>query len=587
MLIYTARLEPSHAGRIARLERRTYPRCRRAGKRRIRKMLAKAEAAGANLSLGLFDRRRLIGCILACRSDDRAELFAGFEVSSSAMGRLHGGCVYVEDFILEPSVGRHGIVLMERWAAEVRRRAPGLPIDAFCLPETVARWEKHRRGFRHAGFEQRPAVEVTDLTGDDPWRWVTWDHLPDERLPSPGVHGRCGIPIPGCDAPTGTELRIVRSVPQWRALRREWERLHERTADADAFSAFEWLYEWWRQRGGCRRLAIVILYRDGRLAGIAPLMISVCTQLLRHVRQLAYIGDPALTERPKFLVEAGDTQAERLLWQGILALRDQWDLAALHEQTLDRPAPEVAAALRGRGLRLARAALSKAPYVARQGSDWKTYLAGRGKSLRKNLKRKFARMGNAWAVTVSEGDACPQALDDYIALERRSWKAAVPDGLCNKPDAIEHYRQLLAAGDGSLRFRFMFLELDGRKIAGTFGVACQGRYSSLEICHDEALGAYSPGVLLTACELEAWFGNGAGEEYDFLLGSPENKVEWATAVRITRDLWLLPAGWYGNAVGAWLLHVRPAIKAFLKKIGVFDSLYRRMKPVPAADGAVQ
>lgn len=66
--------------------------------------------------------------------------------------------------------------------------------------------------------------------------------------------------------------RTVRDAPTFGSLADEWRDLHENCAVATPFQSHEWLNSWWRSYGGPDNLRVVILRRDGRLVGAAPLM---------------------------------------------------------------------------------------------------------------------------------------------------------------------------------------------------------------------------------------------------------------------------------------------------------------------------
>jgi hypothetical protein len=95
-----------------------------------------------------------------------------------------------------------------------------------------------------------------------------------------------------------------------------------------------------------------------------------------------------------------------------------------------------------------------------------------------------------------------------------------------------------------------------------------GRYASLHIAFDTTFSRFSPGVLLTAYELERAYGRTDMEEYDFLGGFLENKTTWTDKLRPTQQLFVYRRDFLFSVLFFWHFRVEPALKRALKRAGL-------------------
>ncbi|MDQ0844752.1 GNAT family N-acetyltransferase [Streptomyces sp. V1I6] len=69
-------------------------------------------------------------------------------------------------------------------------------------------------------------------------------------------------------------LTLCRDPEAFAALEPEWNRLHDNCPTATPFQSHAWLHSWWRSYGTSGRLRVVLVRRDGRLIGAAPLTLT-------------------------------------------------------------------------------------------------------------------------------------------------------------------------------------------------------------------------------------------------------------------------------------------------------------------------
>jgi len=64
----------------------------------------------------------------------------------------------------------------------------------------------------------------------------------------------------------------VKNPDDWKTLEPQWKALLAESYSNMPFLSFEWLTTWWDCFGRDKSLRFVLLHRNGRLVGIAPLM---------------------------------------------------------------------------------------------------------------------------------------------------------------------------------------------------------------------------------------------------------------------------------------------------------------------------
>jgi CelD/BcsL family acetyltransferase involved in cellulose biosynthesis len=122
-------------------------------------------------------------------------------------------------------------------------------------------------------------------------------------------------------------------------------------------------------------------------------------------------------------------------------------------------------------------------------------------SRRKGLRRRRSKLAEVGEVTfrsATGGAALAEAVDEFLALERAGWKGSRGTALASRPATIELARALFARADGPVTARADMIRLDGRPIAVSLALVCDGTAHLLKTAFDESLRAYAPGIVLEA-----------------------------------------------------------------------------------------
>jgi CelD/BcsL family acetyltransferase involved in cellulose biosynthesis len=330
----------------------------------------------------------------------------------------------------------------------------------------------------------------------------------------------------------------------------EWDELATR-AGASPFQRPGWFEAWWRSFGR-GRLRIVTLRRDGRLAGVAPLVQRWGTTLAA-----------ANVHSPEFEFLAEDPTAERELAEQVFAHRPlHTSFCYLPEGT--STTNELYRAARGHRRRLFTVVMQRSPYLELDG-DWERFERGLSTKFVKDLHRRRRALELAGQVSVEVGGGL-ESLDEVFRVEASGWKGRRGTAILSKAKTYRFYEEVAAWAARRGYLRLAFLRLDGRPVAVQYALEDCGRWYFLKGGVDPAAKRYAPGKLLVHELLRRAFDRGLSS-FEFLGDAEPWKLDWQPQ---TRELLLqhsfprtpLGMGW-NSAVAAWRLVGLPLAKRTL------------------------
>jgi CelD/BcsL family acetyltransferase involved in cellulose biosynthesis len=509
----------------------------------------------SDLSVGLFRGARLTGYI--------------FAHSENTNGRT---IVRVLDVAVSRRHRRAFTILALRFVNAVRAR-PHLAGSAILWEgpeEVMRRWRERPRFLGRLGYQVAGAPAGNALLLEPLQRAK---HRPGanslvQALRGPRNHQSVDGPL---------TIARIETFDGWALLEPWWNSLLADTPGGTVFQTFEYQRAWWQHLGWSDELWIVVVMRGDVPIAIAPFSITWVKSLGSEALRLGYIGAAPESDRPNLLASpAHEVAASALIADYLFEHADRWDRISFAEQKLDLPLVRaLLARLGAKGYLIRHPAGPECPVVALGGS-WQAFLAGKSKNVRKSVKRKeaaLAEKGHCDYENVVGPDAGP-AFERYLEVERASWKAGTAIATARAPADLAFYRDLMArfAGLGTAETRF--LSLDGRPIAATFGLVWNRCYYSLHIAHDGEFDDFSPGVVLTARELEDSFRHRRHDTFDFLSGVLPNKGSWATSVTPSVDLQIIRPSPSGRLF-CWVnFGLKPRAKALATKARLMPLILR-------------
>jgi CelD/BcsL family acetyltransferase involved in cellulose biosynthesis len=302
-------------------------------------------------------------------------------------------------------------------------------------------------------------------------------------------------------------------------LAAEWDDLADR-AGAAPFTRPGWLEAWWRAFGAeLGRLEILALRRQGRLAGVLPL-----------VRRGGLVASATSDWMSAYDPPAEDPQAAAALAEALFASRPR--RVEFRYLPLEHPVRAACrAAAAAAGYRLVDGPVERSPYVPLDGG-WEAYDAGLDRKLRSELRRRRRRLEEqgTLAVDVLDGsERLDELLDEGFGLEAAAWKGEAGTAIVSDPATLRLYREGAAWAGRRGILRLAFLRLDGRPLAFDYCLEEAGVHYLLKIGYDPEFRRYGPGMILRHAMLSRAFSCGLSR-YEFLGIDMPFKLEWTQAV---------------------------------------------------------
>jgi len=127
-------------------------------------------------------------------------------------------------------------------------------------------------------------------------------------------------------------IKPITSAEALSSLQQDWNRLSETAEPPNVFMTYDWFRAWNQRRAqehrrGQRRPEILVLKKDGSVAGIAPLIYRASSRLGFVVRRLESLTSPA--DYTDFVVGSDPAGQIDAIVDYLVQTKDQWDLVDL------------------------------------------------------------------------------------------------------------------------------------------------------------------------------------------------------------------------------------------------------------------
>jgi|GEM_PF-1451314 len=558
--VHVRPLTPADAPALARLEAATYPRWFRAGARQLRKDLIEADWEDSNLGFGLFDGDELVGMFLVYYEPDCRRIFDYFDAPAPD-GVAAEECLYVADFVVSRDYSRFTHRLLKEWWGQIRAYR-GLPIIGFSTAGVLERWKARQAAFKRFGYRFSGAHRLESARPPHEIFLVRF-----EMREAPVYRVAPESPL---------RVEVIKTIDGWKTLEPHWDELLYETPDWTPFQTYAMQRIWWDHYAKESRPHIVVVHDGANVRAIAPLRIQRTFYWGTARRLLKFIGEHGEMDRPTILRRGEDREAVRAILEHVWRERDAWDALLFYEQPPDGLVLSLARRRFDGRLLSALVPGPACPWTDVTGS-WQSFLAAKPRAFKKGLRRKLERLRKCGEVRFETCDSWPdveRAFDAYLDVEARSWKASSGVGVAKDAASLDYHRALVRRLGPAGKLHVRLLSLDGRPIAATFGVLDRGRFMSLHIVHDSSYDAFSPGVLLSAYELEQAYEHSDYEQYDLLGGFLNNKLTWTTDVRETVQYYVYRREPLFEWHFAFHFRIQPAMKRVLRRVGLMEPAMR-------------
>ncbi|HKT77648.1 MAG TPA: GNAT family N-acetyltransferase [Sphingobium sp.] len=296
------------------------------------------------------------------------------------------------------------------------------------------------------------------------------------------------------------------------AQRARWIALAQEAAEPNAFYAPDMLCAALDHLAATRTVRLLEAQSGGELIGLLPVVVTSHHGRLPVPCVGNWMHDHCFFGAP--LIRRGE---EKAAWAGLLAQLDAapWAPGFLYLQGLDAAGAN-AAALEALCVEQRRGRREVHRYeraMLRSDLDadsyWQTHVRAKKRKEIRRLQKRLAELGAVGERMLAERDELPGWCADFLALEASGWKGREGTALACRPGDAAFFRAACAAAFDAGRLHFLRIDLDGRPIAMLANFRHGEGAFSFKIAFDEALGRFSPGVLIELMNLHAVQGDAA------------------------------------------------------------------------------
>ena len=331
------------------------------------------------------------------------------------------------------------------------------------------------------------------------------------------------------------------------SAREQWLELL-RGASVDLSMAPQWFEATVKSSGIGGRAHVFMLCESGRLVGLIPFFLGTERAAGISARSRECPGSQLVAYHPEVLsLIDPETVLE-------IYLRDaarHCDVVVLPNIAKDgRTATAVRAVARRLRIGYLERAGHASPYLTIAG-DWETFLAGKSRKFRYNLRARRKNLEEAGAVVerwFSGGTEIEALVADILRVEQSSWKLAAGMAISASEKERSYYRLLLPFIAGRQALYANVLYLDAQPIAYSLCYVSDGCIRQLKTSFDARYNRVAPGILCHQTALRRAYEIGA-REFDFLGDVMAHKTLWSGQVREHVSIYLFMRSWRGVALG--------------------------------------
>jgi CelD/BcsL family acetyltransferase involved in cellulose biosynthesis len=319
----------------------------------------------------------------------------------------------------------------------------------------------------------------------------------------------------------------------------DWNRLSETAGSPNVFTTLDWFRAWnqhfaGKDHGGRRQPQVLILKRDGAVAGISPLIHRRASRFGLVVRKVEFLEGPA-DYNDLVLGDDPASQAEAVV-DYLARSQDEWDLVDLRNlRAAGNSTALIERALSRTSFIYRILPEARCPYLAID-ADWSGMVRKLSRSNRHTIRRKQRRLERLATEGlrvrfIENPGAEPGLLDTLIALEsqKRIGDRPVTPLFTRHPEV---FRSLFDTLGPRGWIHVAVMERGDRPLAWQVSFRCGKKLWAYSTAYDPSFSRFSLGALLVPACLDYGFSHGY-QEYDFLRGEEPYKMTWSTGCHET------------------------------------------------------
>ena len=328
------------------------------------------------------------------------------------------------------------------------------------------------------------------------------------------------------------EVNKLTSNEAFNALREEWNQFLFQGLLEDIFLTWEWLFAWWKAFGDANELWLLTVRENGRLIGIAPLMLKTHRKLFLQLRVLLSIGTPQC-DVSGFIATNKEIVTEAIC-SYLEEHKEEWDILEMKAMPKSvyeaKELPEFF--LKDNGYRTIQKVDEH--YYLPVNDSWENYFNNLSKNLRRNLKRRLRRAEEQGNVIHKRYTGKNLNWEHFKMIFEINEKGSFPYLYRSKKSKTFHeYLYDLLNENGWLQIETLYI--DDQPVAFQYGYIFMNKYQDWRGGYDANYETLGVGKILMMFSIQNWFKEQV-REVDFLRGTHAYKADWQPLSRDFIDL---------------------------------------------------
>lgn len=267
-------------------------------------------------------------------------------------------------------------------------------------------------------------------------------------------------------------ITLSHEIETLQALRDEWIELQSKSSATGMSLAWHWIHIWYKHFKVFGELWLITAREDGRLIGIAPLMIVEEQPYWGFAwRQIEFIGSPLDQEHLDFIIERGyEKQVISLFTDKLYEHRSQWDVIKL-TGLCDTKTPHILQQSDREWVKHSKKSMI-APYTELPDTmdEWMLAISrNHRKKLRRYRKKMDEQFPDRWSITqVTLPHELNYTFDHLVRLHQSHWETRGASGTFYYGEFAEYFKELAHCMLENGWLRMYRLDIDGKPCAINF-----------------------------------------------------------------------------------------------------------------------
>jgi len=313
-------------------------------------------------------------------------------------------------------------------------------------------------------------------------------------------------------------------------LENSWNDLLANSGSDNPFSTFEWIATWWKHFGKDKDLLLLAVKVEGRLIGLAPLMVDHLPFPLFPLKRILFIGH-GLSDYADFLITEQRVDALKLILN-YLQKSNQWSLLELAEIPETSPnLPILRELILNWPLTCKLDVLDLCPYLPLDGT-FDTYYQGLSRHRRKDLtqkQNKLSQLGKFEFHVFNNEDLDP-LLQSLIEIHQKRRRQLGDTSLFNESPYQSFLKEMTATFAARNWLDLEHISLNGSMISFSLGFRYKQSVFNWIQGFDPQYSRFSPGQIVLLLKIKEAFRKDI-TNLDFTRGEEVYKMEWTSLAR--------------------------------------------------------